>query len=46
MIRNRVVITSTGSRGDVQPFLALPKGLLRAGLDMTLSTHEVFKGFV
>ena len=42
----RIHILTTGSRGDVQPYLALAKGLQASGLDVTLVTHEPFQEFV
>jgi sterol 3beta-glucosyltransferase len=35
----RIAIMTVGSRGDVQPFVALGRGLARAGHDVTLATH-------
>lgn len=42
----RVVILAVGSRGDVQPCLALGLGLRGAGHCVTLATHREFEGFV
>lgn len=42
----RIAIIAPGSRGDVQPYLALGKGLKDAGHDVRLLTHENFAGFV
>lgn len=42
----RIAIIAPGSRGDVQPYLALGKGLKDAGYDVRLLTHENFAGFV
>ncbi len=39
-------IIAIGSRGDVQPFVALALGLLDHGHHVTLMAHENFKGFV
>lgn len=39
-------IVTTGSRGDVQPFIALALGLMRKGHDVTLVAPENFKDFV
>src|ERR1700761_8654908 len=39
-------IITTGSRGDVQPFVALALALLRRGHDVTIVTNENFKDFV
>jgi UDP:flavonoid glycosyltransferase YjiC (YdhE family) len=38
----RVIIGTTGTRGDVQPCVALAKGMQRAGFDVVLATHEDF----
>lgn len=42
----KVTICVVGSRGDVQPAIALGKGLLRAGHDARLFTHELFEDLV
>jgi sterol 3beta-glucosyltransferase len=42
----RIAILTVGSRGDVQPYTALAVGLSDAGYDVTLATHEPFRGFV
>ena len=42
----KVLILTIGSRGDVQPYVALGKGLKAAGHDVTLATCERFRGFV
>jgi UDP:flavonoid glycosyltransferase YjiC (YdhE family) len=42
----RLVIATAGSRGDVQPYLALGRGLARAGFAVTLATHEEFRPMV
>ena len=39
-------IIAIGSRGDVQPFVALAVGLLDRGHRVTLLAHENFKSFV
>lgn len=43
---SRVLLLTSGTRGDVQPFVALAQGLRRAGHDVALCTHERFRGFV
>ena len=35
----RVTITTSGSRGDVQPYVALGVGLARAGHEVTLTAR-------
>ncbi len=39
-------IIAIGSRGDVQPFVALALGLMDRGHQVTLMAHENFKAFV
>lgn len=38
----RLVIPTTGSRGDVQPYIALGQGLQAAGHDVCIATHGDF----
>ncbi|HEY5651586.1 MAG TPA: glycosyltransferase [Acidimicrobiia bacterium] len=42
----RTTIFTVGSRGDVQPYVALGAALARSGLDVTVATHEPFRHFV
>ena len=42
----RITIIALGSRGDVQPYIALGKGLHQAGHDVRFVTHEDFEGLV
>jgi UDP:flavonoid glycosyltransferase YjiC (YdhE family) len=42
----RIAIVAPGSRGDVQPYVALGKGLLEAGHLVRLVTHEDFETLV
>ena len=42
----KILITSYGTMGDVRPYVALAKGLLQAGHDVTLATSERFRDFV
>jgi sterol 3beta-glucosyltransferase len=42
----RITILGLGSRGDVQPYVALGKGLQTAGHEVTLATHTVFEPLV
>ena len=44
--RLAIVILIVGTRGDVQPFIALAKALLAYGHRVRLATHETFRGFV
>jgi sterol 3beta-glucosyltransferase len=41
-----LVIATSGSRGDVQPYLALALRARREGRRVTLATHEVFRPWV
>ena len=41
-----VTMLTVGTRGDVQPFVALGAGLRRAGHEVTLATGRGFEGFV
>jgi UDP:flavonoid glycosyltransferase YjiC (YdhE family) len=41
-----ISIITAGSRGDVQPYLALALGLRRAGYAVRVATHENFRAFV
>lgn len=43
---NRVLLLTSGTRGDVQPFVALGQGLCREGFSVRLCTHARFRGFV
>ncbi|MCJ7568127.1 MAG: glycosyltransferase [Anaerolineales bacterium] len=42
----RIAIIATGSRGDVEPYIALGKGLIAVGNEVILVTHGNFKVFV
>lgn len=42
----KICLMSSGSRGDVQPFIALAQGLKDAGFDITVVTHESYRPFV
>lgn len=41
-----ILIPTIGSRGDVQPFIALAQGLARAGHTATVASHPVMKTLV
>jgi hypothetical protein len=45
-IKLNIVIQVVGSRGDVQPFIALGNELQKHGHRVRLATHNVFEGFV
>lgn len=42
----KILILTVGSRGDVQPYLALAKGLSEAGHVVSLCTCERFRSFI
>jgi sterol 3beta-glucosyltransferase len=42
----RIAIIASGSRGDVEPYVALGKGLQAAGHVVRLVTHQNFEGLV
>ncbi len=42
----RVLLLTSGTRGDVQPFVALGRGLRCKGFNVRLCTHARFQGFV
>ncbi|MDB9529121.1 glycosyltransferase [Oscillatoria sp. CS-180] len=42
----KINILTIGSRGDVQPYLALGVGLQRAGHWVQLTTHEIFRELI
>ena len=42
----QIAILASGSRGDVQPYVALGKGLQAAGHEIRLVTHEDFRTLV
>ena len=42
----RITIITAGSRGDVQPYIALALGLRAAGHEPRVATHETFRAWV
>lgn len=42
----KINILTIGSRGDVQPYLALGVGLQQAGYRVQLTTHETFRELI
>jgi sterol 3beta-glucosyltransferase len=42
----KVLILTLETRGDVQPFVALPRGLANAGHEAVLAAPHRFEGFV
>ena len=46
MEKMRITISTIGSRGDVQPYIALGRGLAAAGSAVTLAADPMFESFV
>ena len=42
----KIAMFTMGTRGDVQPYIYLSKGLMKAGFDVTLGTHPCWKNLV
>jgi UDP:flavonoid glycosyltransferase YjiC (YdhE family) len=42
----KITILTLGSRGDVQPYVALGRGLAAAGHEVTMATHACWETFV
>jgi hypothetical protein len=42
----RISVIAVGSRGDVQPYVAMGRGLRRAGHSVRVVTHAPFEAFV
>ncbi|MBN1438069.1 MAG: glycosyltransferase [Anaerolineales bacterium] len=42
----KITIAAVGSRGDVQPFIALGSGLQKAGFEVFLSAPKIFSGLI
>ena len=42
----KILIPTIGTRGDVQPYLALSLGLIKAGYSVTLTTHPCMRSLV
>jgi sterol 3beta-glucosyltransferase len=42
----KILITTFGTRGDIQPFIALGKGLRTAGYEVAICTSEGYQSFV
>ncbi|MFO7583772.1 MAG: glycosyltransferase [Anaerolineales bacterium] len=42
----KIILPTIGTRGDVQPYIALALGLLKAGHSVTLATHPCMRGLV
>lgn len=42
----KILIPTIGSRGDIQPYIALGSGLQKAGYDITFASHPTFRSLV
>jgi len=42
----RILILTVGTRGDVQPYVALAKGLISAGHEVSICTCQIFESFI
>lgn len=42
----RILIATAGTRGDIQPYVALAQGLLAAGHEMTIATDAIYGSFI
>ncbi|WKZ35130.1 MAG: glycosyltransferase [Anaerolineales bacterium] len=42
----KIILPTIGTRGDVQPYIALALGLQKAGHDVTLASHPCMRGLV
>ncbi len=42
----KIILPTIGTRGDVQPYIALTLGLFKAGHAVTLATHPCMRGLV
>lgn len=42
----KIFFTSYGTRGDIQPFIALGKALKSAGYEVFICTTEGFRSFI
>lgn len=42
----KIILPTIGTRGDVQPYIALALGLRKAGHNVTLATHPCMRGLV
>ena len=42
----KITVNTFGTRGDVQPYIALSKGLQQAGHTVRIVTHQIFESFV
>ena len=42
----KITVNTFGTRGDIQPYIALSLGLRQAGHDVRIVTHQIFEPFV
>lgn len=42
----KVTVNTFGTRGDIQPYIALSLGLQQAGHSVCILTHQIFEAFV
>lgn len=42
----KIFLSAMGTHGDIQPFVALGRGLLAAGHEVALCTAEGFRPFI
>jgi len=42
----KITVNTLGTRGDIQPYIALSLGLQQAGHAVTILTHQIFETFV
>jgi sterol 3beta-glucosyltransferase len=42
----KILIATAGTRGDVQPYVALARGLVTAGHEVTIATNKLFESFI
>jgi len=42
----KITVNTFGTRGDIQPYIALGLGLQQAGHSIRIVTHQIFESFV
>lgn len=42
----RILIPTIGTRGDIQPYIALGQGFIKDGHQVTIASHPLFRGLV
>ncbi|MCR4702091.1 MAG: glycosyltransferase [Saccharofermentans sp.] len=43
---NKIAMFTMGTRGDVQPYIYLSRGLVKAGYDVTLASHPCWRNLI